>query len=441
MKMFVRDSGLEIHAAILACTVLAMAWCQAEEQESLILREGDRLVLCGDSITAINKYAAQLAYYIEACRPELKIRCYQNALSGESSERFLRRIHPNCIELWRPTVVTIHYHNDSRLDPDIPKAGERYRININKVIDHFEADAKSRVILSSSAILGPGWDKKDETGRGGEDGRRFAHLSGVTREVAARRNLAFAEVEAAMLEALAVLKKKQGADYDIIRGDGGHGDWHGQMAIAIAFLRTMGFRRELARFEIDLVTGAAKISDGHKVIATHADSLTIESRRYPFRFLKSHPSPGLAEMWDVADALGFFDDLNRFTLVVKTPTPGRYEVTWGRKKKVFDSARLEAGINLVHEFPDTPFRNQAGAVFNTISFKFKVQQAIERSLAGPKHRLIPFARMLLAKDHVDAEVETLAGSPEKMNELAEKRVSDALVPVSHSIVIRKAATD
>jgi len=408
----------------------------ATAEESLVLREGDRFVLCGDSITSINKYAVELAYYIEACRPELKIRCYQNALSGESSQRFLRRMQSNCIDLWQPTVVTISYHNDSRLDPDIRKAGETYRANLNKVIDEFEK-RDCRVILSSSAILGPDWDRNDPSGRGGVDGKRFAHLSTVTKEEATRRKLPLAEVEEAMLIALAKLKERHGQDYDIVRADGGHSDWHGQMAIAIAFLRAMGFRNELAHFEFDMSAETAKASEGHRLVAVNEASFTIESRRYPFRFLKNHPTASLDEMWDVAECLGFFDDLNRFTLIVSTPESGRYEVSWGTRKKVFTSEELAVGINLLYEFPETPFRNPAGNVFNAIRAKFKIQQLIERGTLQRPANLEWLSRTLRNSTKIDEELRLSVKDSGKMNALAEAHVAKMHVPVTHTITLKR----
>ncbi|HNQ35350.1 MAG TPA: GDSL-type esterase/lipase family protein [bacterium] len=421
---------MPIRTLCLVLGILSMTTLKAAADPAPpVLKAGDRLALCGDSMTSVTKHSAIMTRYLYACRPELNIEVFQSAISGEDTARFLRRVPGSGLETFRPTFTVIwEGHNDSRRDTDIVKAVEAYRVNLLRAVDLFQANG-GRVGLASCALLGPGW------GKNVEENRRFVHVSDLNRRVAREKGAAFAEVTAAMNEALTKLKKTHGPDYDIVRGDGGHGSWHGHMAIAIAFLRSLGLQSELARIEYEPAAGRATASTGHKVIKAGPEELVLESTRYPFCFLYKHPAPDVAEMWDVAEALNFFEEFNRFTLVVKGLEPGDYEVTWGRERRTFSAERLARGINLAYEFPKTPFGEAFLRVANQAYNQLRLDNII--TLKRLEQNQASVAGQLGLQNDTGL-VQEMFREPMRVHERAVQNARAALVPVTHSIRIRRA---
>jgi len=72
----------------------------------LLLKEGDRLAIIGDSITEQKMYSRLIETYLTACVPELKITARQFGWSGETAEGFLHRMTNDCLR-FEPTVATL----------------------------------------------------------------------------------------------------------------------------------------------------------------------------------------------------------------------------------------------------------------------------------------------------------------------------------------------
>jgi hypothetical protein len=72
----------------------------------LILKQGDRLAIIGDSITEQRMYSRIIETYLTACVPELKITARQYGWSGETAEGFLHRMTNDCLR-FKPTVATL----------------------------------------------------------------------------------------------------------------------------------------------------------------------------------------------------------------------------------------------------------------------------------------------------------------------------------------------
>jgi len=70
-----------------------------------ILKQGDRLAICGDSITEQHSYSALLESYLTACLPELGIACRPYGWSGERASGFLKRLKSDVLR-FKPTVAT-----------------------------------------------------------------------------------------------------------------------------------------------------------------------------------------------------------------------------------------------------------------------------------------------------------------------------------------------
>ena len=78
---------------------------KAPETSKLILKKGDRLAICGDSITEQKMYSHAMETYLTVCVPELEITARQYGWGGEKADGFLARMTNDCLR-FKPTIAT-----------------------------------------------------------------------------------------------------------------------------------------------------------------------------------------------------------------------------------------------------------------------------------------------------------------------------------------------
>src|SRR5688572_3356954 len=81
---------------------------EAPVYKKLLLKRGDRLAICGDSITEQKMYSRVMETYLTVCAPELNISVRQYGWSGEQAPGFLARMTNDCLR-FEPTVATTCY--------------------------------------------------------------------------------------------------------------------------------------------------------------------------------------------------------------------------------------------------------------------------------------------------------------------------------------------
>src|SRR5882724_8752914 len=91
------------------------------------LKPGDRLAICGDSITEQKMYSRIMETYLTVCIPELDISVRQYGWGGEKADGFWRRMTNDCLR-FQPTIATTCYGmNDHQYRPYEEKIGWTYR--------------------------------------------------------------------------------------------------------------------------------------------------------------------------------------------------------------------------------------------------------------------------------------------------------------------------
>src|SRR6266404_6209909 len=100
---------------------------RAHKTLGLILKKGDRLAICGDSITEQKMYSRIMEDYLTMCVPELQVEVRQYGWSCERAPGFLARMTNDCLR-FKPTVATPCYGmNDHEYRPYEEKIGQVYR--------------------------------------------------------------------------------------------------------------------------------------------------------------------------------------------------------------------------------------------------------------------------------------------------------------------------
>lgn len=415
----------------------------APQPAQLVLRKGDRLAICGDSITEQKRYSRIMETYLTVCVPDLDVTVRQFGWSGETAAGFLRRMTNDCLR-FHPTVATTCYGmNDHGYGPYQDKIGAAYRENSAAILEAFKSHGV-RPIQGSPGCVGkvPGW-VKSANGGVADLNVNLCTLRNIGIELAAKEDAGFADVFWPMLTAGYEARKRYSTNYAIAGQDGVHPDWAGQLIMAYAFLKALGLDGNLGNFTVDLQSNTAEVSPGHQLISCSAGEVQIRSSRYPF--CASGKLDKDDSIRSAMTLVRFNQELNRLTLKVKNASASNYKVTWGEQSRVYSGAQLSAGINLADDFAENPF----SAAFVKVDKAVAAKQAYEtKQIKSIFHGLGQYKS---AADINDPEIKRLYGlrnadgkwDKDQLAEETEKTrtplaqaIKEAFVPVSHTLKIQ-----
>jgi lysophospholipase L1-like esterase len=406
----------------------------APKTTHLILKEGDRLAICGDSITEQRMYSRMMEDYLTMCVPELKITVRQFGWSGEKAPGFLGRMTNDCLR-FKPTIATTCYGmNDHLYKPYEEEIGKTYREKTAAIDEAFKANGV-RVVQGSAGCVGkmPTW-VKGTNGTVEDLNLNLCALRNIGVEVAEKENVGFADVFWPMLAGGVKAREKYGADYAISGKDGVHPGWAGHTVMAYAFLKTFGLNGDIGIFSVDLKANKIKVSKGHEVISQKDGEFQIKSSRYPF--CACVPETNGPQTYPVCASdevikdnsirsamtlIPFNQELNRLTLIVKNGKAKNYRVTWGTESRRFTSEQLAKGVNLAEEFPSNPF----GDAFAKVDSAVAAKQAFETKQI----------KQIFRSQGAKADMEGVAAQSEKERQPLADAIHNAFVPVTHTIKI------
>lgn len=387
----------------------------APQPAALVLQKGDRLAICGDSITEQKMYSRVMETYLTACVPQLEITVRQYGWGGETAPGFLSRMTNDCLR-FQPTIATTCYGmNDHGYRPYEDRIGRRYRESSTAIVRAFKA-AGARVIQGSPGCVGakaqPDWDAAGVEAKN----LNLCQLRNLGLEIAGGEQVGFADVFWPMLNAGFEARKQYGPNYAIAGGDGVHPGWAGSFVMAYAFLKAFGLDGEIGTFTVDLQSNQATASTGHEVLSFADGALQVRSSRYPFCATGSLTSDN--SIRSAMTLVPFNAQLNRLMLVVKNGGASGYRVTWGDKTKTFPADKLAAGVNLADEFEVNPFSE----VFARVDTAVAAKQDYETLQIKDRFRV---------EGRVD--LEATVALTEKARAVRAAAIKKALVPVTHTL--------
>ena len=408
---------------------------KAPQPRGVVLRRGDRLAICGDSITEQKMYSRLIEDYLTVCEPELKVTVRQYGWGGERAPGFLARMTNDCLR-FKPTIATTCYGmNDHEYRSYEERIGQTYRENSTAIVQAFKANGV-RVIQGSPGCVGkvPGWQKRTND-TVVDLNLNLCQLRNIGVEIAEKQRVGFADVLWPMLTAGTAAQKRYGADYAIAGKDGVHPGWAGHTVMAYAFLKAFGLKGDIGLFTVDVKKSKMKASRGHKVLSARGGEFQLQSSRYPF--CACVPAGQAAASYPECDKdnpekdnsirsgltlIPFDQDLNRLVLKAKNTQAGHnYKVTWGQESKTFSAAQLEHGINLVAEFPCNSFCEAFAKVDAAVAAKQAYDTTqIKKTFRSPEAK---------------TDMEGVAARTEQERGPLAAAIKATFVPVTHTIKV------
>ena len=395
----------------------------------LLLVPGDRLAICGDSITEQKMYSRLIEAYLTACTPELHVTVRQLGWSGEKTDGFLRRMERDCLT-FKPTVATLSYGmNDSRYRPFDVNNGLWYRDHYRAIVRRFKQDGV-RVVVGSPGSAGKiaTW-VKSRAGTLEQHNIHLCALRDIAMGVAQSEGVRFADVFWPMYQAQVLAPQQHGATdeqpYLVAGGDGIHPGWAGQTLMAWAFLRALGLDGEIGVIAWDVERGIVDASEGHQVGVVDGNSISLTSNRYPFCSQGEQNDDNSVRSG--LTLVPFDEELNRFLLQLSGIPDGTFELSWGDHVKRFSADRLREGINLASEFRENPFSEP---------FAF-VSEAVARKQAYETQQI----KKDFHSDEARTDFESVVKKTEAIRQPLANAVAESVRPVTHRLSLRDVTAD
>ena len=248
---------------------------KAPQPAGLVLQKGDRLAICGDSITEQKMYSRVMEIYLAVCVPQLEVVVRQYGWGGEQAPGFPNRMTNDCLR-FQPTIATacygMNYHGYRPYEAGI---GDRYRKASTAIVQAFKA-AGARVIQGSSGCVGvknqPNWDAAGVEAKN----LNLTELRNIGISIATQEKVGFADVFWPMLTVGHVARQKHDPNYAVAGKDGMHPGWAGSFIMGYAFLKSFGLDGEIGTFTVDLKGGKAAAVKAAFVPVTHTLQIAPE---------------------------------------------------------------------------------------------------------------------------------------------------------------------
>jgi len=391
-----------------------------------ILKPEDRIAICGDSITEQKLYSAYIEDYLRVCQPA-KVSTMQFGWGGETSWGFEPRMAHDVLT-FQPTLATTCFGmNDGGYSQLREERETKYRAAMASIIKQFK-DAGVRVVVGSPGVVDSFTYRKDPE-QAIKYNQTLSQLRDICKQLAQENGVVFADVFGAMNDAMTKAKEKYGKEYPLAGDDGVHPGPNGHLVMAYAFLKAMGVDGNIGEIKVDLSSGEATASDGHKVDSSQGGVVSITSTRFPFCFygddLKDQSSTKGA-----TEFVPFNQDLNRLMLVVSGGNADKVKVTWGKSSKEFAATDLAKGINLAAEFMNNPFSD----AFAAVDVAVRAKQSFETQVFK---NLIPGMRTIIDEDSERAGEKIVIQAAVQQWRVKDDAVNGAIKPVTHIIKIEE----
>jgi len=328
--------------------------------EDFFFKDGDKVVMIGDSITEQYLYSSYVELWTLTRFPNARITFRNVGIGGDTSPGGNGRFKRDVL-VHKPTVMTVDFGmNDGGYGGFVPERYKTYMNGLQGMADQAK-EAKIRVAwITPQPIEKP----QQEPALKGYNETLEKFSAGV-KEIADNNQGLFIDQFHPYLQ---VLEKGRpnGEGKPITGGDAVHPGFPGQTVMAATILRDMHFPKLVSAVEIDAGTGKVITADNCKVtdVDAKADRVQFERQDGALPFF-----PAGAE--SILKVTPIRDELNDYRLKVTGLKDGKYSVLLGGKKVAdFNADQLAKGVNLAEVALTTgPVADQVKTVVATVQAK------------------------------------------------------------------------
>jgi lysophospholipase L1-like esterase len=322
-------------------------------------KDGDVIVVMGDSITEQHLYSNYLEMWTLSRFPAWKLEFHNVGIGGDRStggnSRFKRDV-PS----FKATAMTVDFGmNDGGYRPFDARGFKTYMDGLNGIAKQARA-AGIRV-----AWLTPSPVEKTETGPAIEGyNETLQKYSQGVKDMAAAQGAAFADQFHPFVAIIDKVREEKPANR--ISGDAVHPGSPGQAIMAWAILKGLNFPRLVSCAEIDAATGTAVKAENCKLDAVAGTERGVKFQRQD-QALPFFP----AEATSILRWVPILEELNEYGLKVTGLKAGQYDVLLdGAKVAQHSDAELAAGVNLAAAVLKTgPIAAQVNAAWKALVAK------------------------------------------------------------------------
>ncbi len=387
--------------------ILLAASCAVHAQDAFALRDGDRVVFFGDSITDQRLYTTFTETYVVTRFPRINIKMVHSGWGGD-------RVSgggggPMDVRIWRdvlpfnPNVVTVMLGmNDGRYRAFDQALFDEYATGFKHIVDSFKRQLpNARITLMQPS---PYDDvTRAPTFEGGYN-QVLVRYGDFLKQLAADQKLGLADINTPVVEALKKANALDTASAAKLIPDRVHPGAAGHLLLAEALLKAWNAPALVAAVEIDAGRKEAvrqrntRVTDLRAVAKGLAWTQTDESLPMPL----DRRDPLVALVLQSSD---FMDALNQQPLTVRGLAAGRYALKIdGEPAGTFTTEQLAQGVNLA-DLP-TPMARQAAEVHALTLRHNNIHTARWRQVQVPleKDYSPQVSKALLSLDELEADI-------------------------------------
>jgi len=222
-----------VRAAVAVAGLSTFAGTAAAGPDGLALKEGDRIVALGDSITQAGGYLDLMRKVLAKHHPELKVEVLNAGISGHKSPDMLARLERDVLSK-KPTIVTVscgindvwHGFNPALKGVDL----ETYTKLMGEIVDRIQA-AGARVYLLTPTVIKEDLDSPEN--------RKLEAYCNAVRKLAAGKKCVLVDLNDLFNLSLRAAQMGGGAGFHPT-SDGVHMKPSGDFLMGAAILRELG---------------------------------------------------------------------------------------------------------------------------------------------------------------------------------------------------------
>lgn len=350
-----------------ASIISALPKAAAKQAPDFALKDGDRVLFYGDSITEQRLYTTYVEHFVLTRYTDRKVTFINTGWGGDQVTRNeckpcngvggLARIERDVIA-HKPTVITLLFGmNDGRYQDFNPDTLKTYEEGLTAIIRELKARTRARLFVMTPTAYDP--DHPAPWSNSKRYDKVLDHYSEAAKQIAAREGLPVIDLHSVTTEALQKAKQIK-SDYTFLP-DGVHPAEDGQLVMAAEILRAWGAPANGTELSvIDQLSGSKMMT---KVNA-------------PVPWPAPVPSETLGKARPQITDLG----ITKFKL--GTIAPGKYAVSIdGSSAENYTADQLKAGVALKSEKANEESRSLAAFIRRRADLFFMRWRQIEVPLS------------------------------------------------------------